>query len=211
MRLKDLTGQRFGRLVVIHREENYKDGNVRWLCKCDCGKYKTVFRSSLCSGLTKSCGCLLDERRRKSHLKHNLINHKLYKRYSCIKGRCYNTKNHKYKNYGGRGITMCAEWKNDFMNFYNWAMANGYREDLTIDRIDVNGNYEPSNCRWITILEQENNRTDNVFIEYNNKKHTIAEWGRILGIKYGTLEDRIRRGLPLQKCFYKGNLRYSDL
>lgn len=120
---------------------------------------------------------------------HGMKKTRIYKSWERIKRRCNNPKT--YKNYGGRGIKVCDEWSKDFMAFYEWAMANGYRDDLTIDRIDVNGNYEPNNCRWVTMKEQENNRRNNHHITYNGETHTIAEWGDILNIPYKVLLQRI--------------------
>ena len=116
---------------------------------------------------------------------------RLYTIYANIKTRCYNKKNSRYQLYGARGITMCDEWKDDFQTFYDWAMANGYRQDLTIDRIDTNGNYEPSNCRWATWRVQQNNRGNNHLLTYRGETHTMAEWARIYNIGYQTLVRRI--------------------
>lgn len=107
-----------------------------------------------------------------------------------MKRRCNNPKNNEYKHYGGRGIKVCEEWF-EFSGFYCWAQANGYAEDLTLDRIDVNGNYEPGNCRWVDIKTQENNRTNNVVISFNGESHTRQEWSEITGIKYTTIRNRI--------------------
>lgn len=147
-KLVDLTGKKFGRLTVIERSES------KWLCKCDCGNTKLVNGGHLVSGDTKSCGCLRNEQR----IKHGMRNTRLYSVWHGMKERCYNTKHKHFKDYGGRGITICDKWKNDFNAFAQWALSHGYADNLTIDRIDVNGNYEPSNCRFITNAEQQKNK-----------------------------------------------------
>ncbi len=130
-------------------------------------------------------------------IKHGLCiekKHPLYKRYYSMKERCYNLNSLAYKNYGGRGINICKEWLEDVMNFYNWAMANGYQEHLTLDRIDVNGNYEPSNCRWITDYEQRLNKRNNKLITINGQTKTITEWAKISNLNLHTIYSRIRYG-----------------
>lgn len=148
----DLTGKRFGKLTVLHRGVNGK--KVQWVCKCDCGKVTTVQGINLTNGHTRSCGCLISE----SNTKHGQWNTRLYRIYHAMKQRCYNSNCAPFPHYGGRGITICPEWKNDFQAFHDWAMSHGYSDELTIDRIDVNGNYEPGNCRWTTKTWQSFNR-----------------------------------------------------
>ena len=161
-KVKDLTNRRFERLKVIRRVEN-KNYRAMWLCECDCGNKKTISTYQLLSGQTKSCGCLGKENRAKSRTKHHKTNTKLYYVWKGMKQRCYNPNNKYYYNYGGRGITICDKWKNDFEEFYEWAIKNGYVENAlhkscTIDRINNTGNYEPNNCRWVDMKTQSNNR-----------------------------------------------------
>ena len=190
---KDLTGQKFGRLTVIERAENDKNGSTRWLCRCECGNEKIIEGGHLRSHKIKSCGCLLTDVLIKRNYTHGMTNTRLFHIWQGIKNRCYNKNFEHYKHYGERGITTCKEWKNDFVKFYNWSMANGYKDDLTIDRINVNGNYEPSNCRWATKLQQQRNTTRLRKITYKNETHCISEWADILGLEYNTLYYRFRR------------------
>lgn len=138
---------------------------------------------------------------------HGKRNTRLYSIYAHIKERCYNANNKSYHYYGAKGIIICDEWLHDFQAFYDWAMANGYADNLTIDRIDVNGNYEPSNCRWVTMKEQSNNKSCNISIAFNGKTQTLKQWADELGINYTRLYQRIYvRGWSVEKAFdLKGN------
>ena len=207
----NLVGQKFGRLTVVKRAENDKKGNTRWLCSCSCGNQATVCAYHLKSGAIRSCGCIKKEMLSNRENTHHKSNTRLYMLWNGIKQRCFNSNHKNYNRYKGRGITMCDEWKNDFITFYNWAINNGYKLGLTIERINNDGNYEPSNCRWATRLEQANNTSINKFITFNGEKHTVSEWSKKLGIKYGVLSSRIRKGLPLWKCFYSGKLSNNGI
>lgn len=172
----DLTGKRFGRLVVLKRADDYftKSGRKikRWECICDCGNKKVVRHGELQSGQTTSCGCLHKEIVGNLNRTHGLSDKcgRLYPLWKSIKYRCYCKTCKSYKNYGGRGISMCDEWKNDFVPFYKWAIEHGYKEEktdkginiLTIDRIDNDGNYEPDNCRFVTNAEQAKNKRKSI-------------------------------------------------
>ena len=204
-------GQRFNKLTVIKLNHTKiykryrKDRNIYeniyvdyYLCKCDCGKECLVQRCNLRSGHTKSCGCI-----EKGNIKHRLHDTKLYRIYNHMKERCNNENCKSFKNYGGRGIKICKEWNNDFMSFYNWAINNGYQENLSIDRIDVNGNYEPNNCRWVDILTQANNKTNNFYIDYDNKKYTMSDLSRLLNIHYEKSRIAIHNGKDIEYCINK--------
>lgn len=194
-----MMNKRFGNWVVIERGpyREFHSSNKKydtWVCRCDCGNQKIIFGCNLRGGHSRSCGCLYKEMFGKGkNFKHGLSNTRINHCYTSMKGRCYNNKNRQYKNYGARGIKVCDEWlgENGLQNFYNWAMANGYRDDLSIDRIDVNGNYCPENCRWATIKQQNNNKRTNRVVEYNGEEHTIKEWSEIIGMRYRTLRNRI--------------------
>lgn len=195
---ENLVGMKFGRLTVMDRESpKSKKAKGLWVCKCECGNVIKVNTSDLKSGNTTSCGCKRKETLRQLRTKHGESNTRLYNVWSDMKKRCYNTKNVDYKNYGGRGITVCDEWM-DFQNFYEWAIANGYDEtaprgQCTIDRIDVDGCYEPENCRWVDRYIQMNNKRNNRILTYNGESHTLAEWCEIVNIPYSCLKSRLNK------------------
>ena len=189
----DLTGQRFGRLTVLEFVPRTCKGSY-WKCKCDCGAERVIGASGLISGQTKSCGCLKVEAAKiiqsKFIKKHGKRGTRLYNIWFKIKQRCFNKNNPAFNDYGGRGIGVCEEWKNDFQSFYNWAMENGYNEGLSIDRIDNDGNYEPSNCRWTDNKTQCRNRRSNVIVEYKGKKMCLTEAAELSGISINTIYRR---------------------
>jgi hypothetical protein len=187
-------GEHFGYWEVI---QEAKDRKV--LCRCRCGVEKEVQKKHLLSGKTTSCGCLRNQKaseRMKANnpciVKHNMHKSKLYGIWSGMKDRCYNSNNIKYQYYGGRGIKVCDEWQG-FEPFKEWALNNGYKDGLTIDRQDYDGNYDPCNCRWITIQEQQYNKHNNHLLTYNGRTQTLTEWAKERGIKRNTLDARINR------------------
>lgn len=199
MRLKDLTGQKFGRLTVIERAPN-KGKKTMWRCKCDCGTYVNVSADNLASQNTASCGCLRVETARKKSTKHGHKGERIYNIWCGMKRRCYNMRDVDYGLYGANGISVCDEWLHDFQRFYEWAIANGYRDDLFIERKNGKGNYEPSNCCWATIIEQNNNTSRNAHITYRNVTHTVAQWAKLKGLTYSTLQHRLSRGWSAEEA-----------
>ncbi len=188
-------GERYGRLTVIAQAERSADNRVRFLCRCDCGNERVVIAKHLKSGNTKSCGCYKHDQGVMANTTHNMRKTRLYRIWAAVKYRCTNPNSHGWYKYGARGITICDEWLK-FEPFRDWALANGYRDDLTIDRIDVNGNYEPSNCRWATNYTQSNNRRNNVYITHEGVTHTLKEWADITGVNYYTMHNRYKAGKP---------------
>lgn len=196
---KDITNLKFGRLTAMYVSGKSKSRECIWHCKCDCGNEIDVVGSSLRNGNTKSCGCWNKECPKPNTKKHGMTNTRIYNIWKSMNQRCYNKNAISYKHYGGRGIKVCSEWRgNDgFLNFYNWAINNGYSEELTIDRIDNDGNYEPLNCRWETNINQQNNKSNNTYIEYLGKTYTLAQLSKKYNINSDTLSQRIRNDWDL--------------
>lgn len=190
----DLTGQRFVRLTVLSRNAEKSDlkKHSYFNCICDCGNTRVVASGDLKNGSSKSCGCITKETTITRNTKHGEGHTNLYEVWCAIKARCCNSTNKAFKNYGGRGITICDEWKL-FVNFKEWALRTGYGKGLSIDRIDNDGNYEPHNCRWTTRKVQTNNTRRNNRFEYNGELKTISELADIAGLKYRVLHDRLVR------------------
>ena len=190
---ENLTGNRYGRLTVVqYAGHKGKNQLVHWLCKCDCGNESIVSTSHLKNGHTQSCGCIHREQLSKRATKHGKHNSRLYRIWGDLKSRCYNENVPCYPYYGGRGICICAEWL-DFGAFHHWAISNGYADNLTLDRIDVNGNYEPNNCRWVLFAEQMNNMRSNRMISLNGETKTAAQWARALNVPYGRILTRLNK------------------
>lgn len=197
---KDLTGQKFGRLTVLKVARQVQSGKrlrYYWLCQCDCGNTKEVRTDSLTDKLVQSCGCLKKEQDRTNLTKyhrHKMSKTRLYGIWQKMKDRCFNSNIPCYPRYGGRGIIVCKEWLT-VDNFLRWALENGYNDNLQIDRIDVNGNYCPENCRWVTAKQNCRNRRTNIQVEYNGKLVTLVELAELTGMSYSCLHARYTRGV----------------
>lgn len=194
----DITGQRFGKLVAL-KDVGSNGNNILWKCKCDCGNNIIVPSSRLRSGNTKSCGCLQIA----SVTTHGKSKTRLYRIWHGMKTRCNLVQDKRYKDYGGRGIKVFHEWDTNFLSFYNWAIANGYKDNLSIDRIDNNGNYCPENCRWASAKQQMNNTRYNHLVEYNNEVKTVREWAKTLNIPEQRLYHRLNDGWPIKDALTK--------
>lgn len=194
-KIKDISGQKFGRLTAIKRIGSNKYGNSIWFCQCQCGDKTEALLSSLQDGNTRSCGCLHHDKLMERNWKHGAGRKKdrprLYSIWANMKSRCYNPEASGYEYYGGRGISICEEWE-DFRNFRKWAKANGYQDGLEIDRIDNDGDYCPENCHWVTPQEQANNKRTNYLITFQGRTKTLAEWSDITGFNYKTLYSRLK-------------------
>lgn len=200
--IKIAPGQKIGRLTALEKRymwvENHTRRRAAWLCKCDCGNTKIIRESSLTDGTTKSCGCLQRELLSKRAGKHYGFGTRLYNIWNSMRQRCNNPNHKAYNNYGGRGIAVCSEW-DDYSAFREWAIKQGYdinakRGVFTLDRIDVNKGYSPSNCRFISMSNQSNNKRKTIIITYNNETHPLKEWADILGMKYCTLWKQYKEG-----------------
>lgn len=196
---KDITGMTFGKLTAIEPVGRTKRGMVIWRCLCSCGNECNVMIGALTSGNTQGC-------QKCKNTTHGHSKSRLYKIYMGMKRRCYNPHYNHYEQYGGRGIKLCDEWVHDYIAFEKWATENGYTDSLTIDRIDVNGDYSPNNCRWVTMKQQGLNRRTNINVEINGITKTLKEWSESSGICYKTIQFRYYKGIrgaeliaPLQR------------
>lgn len=200
---KDILGVKFGRAIAMRQ---YSDDNKGTMieCLCDCGTIFSAHRYSLLSGNTLSCGCYHKEKSIEASFKHGMTGTRMHDIWSGLKSRCSLKTNYGYKNYGGRGISVCDEWLADdgFLSFYDWSINNGYAESLTIDRIDNSLGYTPENCRWVDMEVQCNNTRKNLHIEYKGESKTLAQWVKYLGIKYSKTYCRIYKlGWSVEKAF----------
>lgn len=188
-------GKKYNRLTIVEVLPHIPHANRKCVVECECGISKELELPAVVYGRIKSCGCI----RKGLVVKHGLSKKRIYKTYTTMMRRCYNPECEKFKTYGAKGITVCDEWKEDPIAFYNWAISNGYSDDLTIDRIKVQGNYEPSNCRWATQKQQANNRTTNIFLTLNGVTLTVTEWADILCVDSRMLFLRLKRGWSTEK------------
>ena len=191
----NLTGKRFGKLIALEKVRiGYS--KYKWRCVCDCGNEHFVNTYHLLHGDVKSCGC----ERFKACVTHGMTETRLYHIWCTMKARCLRPTSQKYERYGGRGITVCDEWRDDFTKFYDWAVSNGYRDDLSIDRINNDDGYYPENCRWATAEQQANNTSANRFIEYKGEKLTIRQASKKYGVEYRLLLRRLWRGWDVERA-----------
>lgn len=209
MKDRNLIGFRSGRLVVVDYDE-WKHGRPYLVCKCDCGNIISVRDDAIIGQTTKSCGCLQKEKASeyaKAHIRcsqNNESRERLHNIWYLMKHRCEYEKSKAYANYGGRGISVCKEWDDDstgYFAFKEWAVNNGYRDDLTIDRIDTNGDYSPENCRWADVFIQANNKRSNVLLTYNGETRTAAQWADKLGVNYDAFINRVYLGWDTERIF----------
>lgn len=190
---RDISGQKFGNLTAVkfdHRDECKVGGQHYWLFLCDCGNEVVLRKNTVTSGNTKRCSCCAAKRSAEASTVHGGVGTRLYREWAGIVQRCTNPKNTSWERYGAKGVTVCNEWRS-FSAFREWAYANGYNDSLTIDRINPNGNYEPSNCRWASVREQANNKQGTLWIEYGGERLQLSYWADRLGINYHTLYDRL--------------------
>ena len=195
-KLDDLTGRRFGRLEVISFSHIANNRMSYWNCLCDCGNEVCVSSGNLKCGNTKSCGCYRSDLQ---HARKRVKSERLHYIWSSMKQRCSNENNHKYKDYGERGISVCKEWEY-FENFYRWSMNNGYSDDLTIDRINNDKGYSPDNCRWATKTEQARNKRNTRFIEYDGEIKPLPEWAEERRIPSSVIRKRLKIGWSMEEA-----------
>lgn len=205
-KIMDLTGKRFGRLKVI--QLSHRSTAKFYRCICDCGQEIIVPTSNLNRGATKSCGCLRKELQGTQTLRHGQTKSKEHRSWANIKTRCTNVNYHQYHAYGARGIKMCERWMSSFENFLS-DLGPAPTHKHSVGRIDNNGNYEPSNCRWETFIQQANNKTTNLYLTYRGETKTLMQWTRILNLPYPRTVTRLERGWSTKEAFERPALRTS--
>lgn len=198
MKHGDITGNRYGRLVAIEKVDNDRNNHKRWLCKCECGNEAIVLENDLVTGKTRSCGCYYKDTRTTSAKTHGGSKTRLFHIWASMRRRCTNENTPDYKYYGKRGITVCEEWE-DYEVFSKWAYENGYADNLSIDRIDVNKGYSPDNCRWADAITQANNTRRNRMISYNGETKSLAMWARQYDLPQGLVWRRLEDGWPVER------------
>lgn len=217
---EDIVGKKFGNIIVLE-ELPYKNPDVhvrRFLCKCDCCGKLMKIQTTTRVKKQQSCGCLRNKKAKEYHTTHGLSNTKIWGRYKHMVERCYKKYHKSYKDYGGRGITVCNEWlgENGFINFYNWAIENGYDENKptyyqTLERINNDLGYSPTNCRFASLKEQALNRRNTIKITYMGETKTVSEWSEIIGVKESTIRNRLYKNMDIERVLTPGNLRYQNL
>lgn len=198
MKHGNIKGNQYGRLVAIEKVENDKNNHKRWLCRCECGKDTIVLENDLVTGRTKSCGCYYADTRKTAAKTHGESRTRLFRIWVSMRNRCEKEYYQDYKYYGGRGITVCDEW-NDYEVFASWANENGYADDLSIDRIDVNKGYSPDNCRWADAITQANNTRRNRMISYNGETKSLAMWARQYDLPQKLVRKRLENGWSVER------------
>lgn len=199
----ELLGKRFGYLIVKRYSHTNKHRNAIWECLCDCGKTTFLRSAVLRNGHTRSCGCLRRDLVSRRNKKHGLCSERIYRIWQDMKKRCYDKNWRQYKDWGGRGIKVCGEWRDDFISFYNWAIANGYKDNLTIERIDNDGNYEPDNCTFIEFKKQSKNRRNVHLLTFRNKTMCLSEWAKRLKVPYERIRRRYAQGWSARDIILK--------
>lgn len=204
----DLVGQQFGRLTCLKYEGRTKQYDALWLCQCECGNRCVTRAGALRGGHTLSCGCFRQERTRQSHLSHGRSHSKLYKVWTKMKERCANPHDVSYPYYGPHGIIVCREWLT-FEPFQAWAIAAGYQEGLTIERVNNDGNYEPGNCIWTTQAVQNRNKRNNIIVTFQGETRKLLDWADTIGVSRDILDNRLRKGWTAERALTQPVVRVS--
>ena len=198
----NIIGKKYNKWTVI--EFSHSNGHNNYFkCKCDCGIEKIVRIDNVVSGESKSCGCYRKEIEKNRDKNKSKTRKRINTIWYGMKKRCYNKECDHYKWYGEKGIKVCKEWLNSFECFYEWALNNGYSDNLTIDRIDIDKGYNPKNCRWVTLQEQAKNRSNNIYIEHNGKKFSVKELSRLCGLSKTTIRNRHKKGYSFEDIINK--------
>ncbi len=203
----NIIGNVYGRLTVIEETNERRNKKIVVRCRCECGNENfLVSNRAIVSGNTKSCGCIRKEK--PNHVTHGLRRHSLYSVWTGIRQRCYYENAINYNDYGGRGIRVCKQWKDYFKSFYDWCIENGWRKGLDVDRKNNNGNYTPSNCRFVTRKINTRNTRRTLFIEHNGIKKPLADWADELGLRYETLSQRIfKLKMPISEALVSDKIK----